>query len=328
MKPRKPEVSVIVLTYNQSDSIGRTLDSILAQQCNFPYEIIISDDSTDSATRQAIEPYVKAFPSVVHLLPKHPQLGVVRNYFHALAHCSGELIADCAGDDYWYGFDGLQLKRDIMMSHPDAAFVHSDWLLRDVRCYDCTLTPSDADGWRQKYRRSYTSGAQLIPVALSASGGPLIHLSTVLYRKAIIDEALAANPSFVQRAEWGSEDLPVIAALLASNRAVCWLPKATLVYSIGGNTLTSPQSLASAARYYVASAIMVMQLAEHYHIPAKAVAKAINAKTHHAISQAILSRDKELIAELKAIVASHKIRRPILDRLKESIKSLLLRFKH
>lgn len=328
MKPRKPEVSVIVLTYNQPDTIGRTLDSILAQQCNFPYEIVISDDSTDSATRNAIEPYAKAFPSVVRLLPKHPQFGVVRNYFHALAHCRGEMIADCAGDDYWYGFDGLQLKRDILMAHPEAAFVHSDWLLRDVRCYDCTLTPSDADGWRQQYRQHYDSGDKLLPVALSANGGPLIHLSTVLYRKAIIDEALATNPSIVERAEWGSEDLPVIAALLASNRAVCWLPKATLAYSVGGNTITSPQSLASAARYYAASAVMVMQLAQHYHVPAKAVARAINAKTHYAISQAILSRDKALIAELQALFASHKIRRPILDRLKESIKSLLLRVKH
>lgn len=36
-------ISVIVATYNQEDTIRRTLDSILMQQCHIPYEIVIGE---------------------------------------------------------------------------------------------------------------------------------------------------------------------------------------------------------------------------------------------------------------------------------------------
>ena len=42
-------ISVIVVTYCQEDTLGRTLDSILAQELDCPYEILVSDDcSSDS----------------------------------------------------------------------------------------------------------------------------------------------------------------------------------------------------------------------------------------------------------------------------------------
>ncbi|MDE6489151.1 MAG: glycosyltransferase, partial [Paramuribaculum sp.] len=41
-----PEVSVIVVTYNQESTIGRTLESILAQKCDFDFEIIVGEDAS------------------------------------------------------------------------------------------------------------------------------------------------------------------------------------------------------------------------------------------------------------------------------------------
>ena len=37
-------ISVVVITYNQERTIGRTLDSILMQQCHVPFEIVIGED--------------------------------------------------------------------------------------------------------------------------------------------------------------------------------------------------------------------------------------------------------------------------------------------
>ena len=49
-----PKVSVIVCTYNQEQTIARSLESILAQKTDFPYEIILADDcSSDSTPRYA-----------------------------------------------------------------------------------------------------------------------------------------------------------------------------------------------------------------------------------------------------------------------------------
>ena len=44
-------VSVIVVTYNQEKTIGRTLDSILMQQCHLPIEIVIGEDGSKDKTR-------------------------------------------------------------------------------------------------------------------------------------------------------------------------------------------------------------------------------------------------------------------------------------
>ncbi len=53
----KPKVSVIVLTYNQEKLIGRTLDSILAQKCDFPFEIIVGEDCSTDGTLAVCRDY-------------------------------------------------------------------------------------------------------------------------------------------------------------------------------------------------------------------------------------------------------------------------------
>ncbi|HBT10061.1 MAG TPA: glycosyl transferase family 2, partial [Leeuwenhoekiella sp.] len=46
MKVKRPELSVFVLTYNQEEFIAQTLDSIINQQTNFDFEIVIGDDAS------------------------------------------------------------------------------------------------------------------------------------------------------------------------------------------------------------------------------------------------------------------------------------------
>ena len=48
-----PYVSVVMTSYNREKYIGQAIDSILAQECKFPFEIIIGDDcSTDNSREQ------------------------------------------------------------------------------------------------------------------------------------------------------------------------------------------------------------------------------------------------------------------------------------
>ena len=49
LKNNQISVSILCVTYNHERYIARTLDSFLAQNVNFIYEIIVSDDcSTDN----------------------------------------------------------------------------------------------------------------------------------------------------------------------------------------------------------------------------------------------------------------------------------------
>lgn len=55
----KPVVSVIVPTYNEERYIGRLLDSLLAQEFNKPYEILIIDGESQDKTIDIIKTYQK-----------------------------------------------------------------------------------------------------------------------------------------------------------------------------------------------------------------------------------------------------------------------------
>lgn len=318
---RKPEVSVIVLTYNQEQTISWTLDSILMQQCSFPYEIVVSDDGSSDATRSVVMRYARAFPSVVRLLPRHERKGLVGNYFHALSHCRGALIADCAGDDCWCGLDSLQRKRDIMAEDPDAAVVHSDWVRLDVSGQQPVRMPSDSDGRHAPWRRDFPDGRCLLAPAIGSSDIPLIHLSTALYRKAIVEEALAADRRLVENESWGCEDLPVVAALLASGRGVRWIPDPTLVYTWGSSSISSPEKAADQARFYLAVSVMTEALARHYGVGRREIGEALASKLHYAVSRVIESGDRELLSAIRTFISDKKIRRPLGDRLKEYVKS-------
>ena len=56
---KNPKVSVIVICYNQRDTISRALDSVLAQE-DCDYEVIIGDDASADGTRCA-----RSMPAVI-----------------------------------------------------------------------------------------------------------------------------------------------------------------------------------------------------------------------------------------------------------------------
>ena len=52
-----PKISVIVLTYNSSDTLREALDSVLRQKCGYDFEIVAGDDgSTDLSLIHISEP--------------------------------------------------------------------------------------------------------------------------------------------------------------------------------------------------------------------------------------------------------------------------------
>lgn len=123
---KKPLVSVVVLTYNQQSTVGRTLDSILAQRGDFEMEVLIGEDASPDGTRAVCERYVADYPDVVRLMPAAPNKGLLRNYVDTLRATRGEYVACCAGDDWWNGTDSLARKVAFLEANPDYGVVHTD----------------------------------------------------------------------------------------------------------------------------------------------------------------------------------------------------------
>lgn len=310
---RNPEISVIILTYNQEATVGRALDSVIGQRCDFQFEIVVSDDCSSDETRKIVSEYAERYPGLVRLLPMSGRRGLVDNYFYALSQCRGAMIADCAGDDYWLGAESLKKKYDLLNGNPKAVFVHSDW----VRVADGSRDqmPSDPNGEMAAMRRNYDDGMELLAPTLGALSVPAVHLSTVLYRNPF--SGMKQIPDIVANKEFGCEDLPLIAYLLSLGRPVVWMPERTLAYSVGHASVSAPVDPAKESRFYMRSVAMICDLAGHYCVPFGAVSESIFSRSHYGIVKAIKSGDKALVNGFRSMLADKKIRRPLKDRLKE-----------
>src|SRR5689334_382568 len=63
----KPLVSAIVLTYQHAPYISQCLESILMQQTNFPFEIIVGEDESSDGTREICEKFAENYPDKIRL---------------------------------------------------------------------------------------------------------------------------------------------------------------------------------------------------------------------------------------------------------------------
>ena len=57
-------VSVLILTYNQEQWITQTIESILAQQTTYPFEVIIGNDCSTDGTLAICESYAAKYDNV------------------------------------------------------------------------------------------------------------------------------------------------------------------------------------------------------------------------------------------------------------------------
>lgn len=112
----KPKVSVVVTTYNHEAFIAPAIESILAQQVNFDYEILVGDDCSTDGTRATLLELHRRHPDRIQLLLPDTNLGFHGNaiFVQLLARATGEYVALLDGDDYWLGSNKLQEQVDLL----------------------------------------------------------------------------------------------------------------------------------------------------------------------------------------------------------------------
>ncbi len=116
------KLSVFVVTYNQEKYIRQCLDSILMQEVDFDYEVVIGEDHGTDGTRSICEEYAEKYPQV-RLLPLTENLGVAGNWRRVLSECRGEYVAMCEGDDFWLDPKRLQKQVDFLDSDIENKYV-------------------------------------------------------------------------------------------------------------------------------------------------------------------------------------------------------------
>ncbi len=111
-------VSVIVLTYNHVNFIGKALDGILMQDFTAPYEILIGDDGSTDGTRDILKKYATDNPDTIRLFLREENLGAAKNAYDLLLNARGKYLAFCEGDDYWTDQRKLSRQVDFLEENP------------------------------------------------------------------------------------------------------------------------------------------------------------------------------------------------------------------
>jgi len=122
---KSPRVSVCVITYNHGRYIDQCLRSIVEQQTDFDFEVIVSDDCSTDGTRTIVESFAQRYPHVVRPLLQQKNLGGNLNYLTVHRAATAEFTSHCDGDDFWQP-GKLQAQVDFLQSHPECVSVFTN----------------------------------------------------------------------------------------------------------------------------------------------------------------------------------------------------------
>lgn len=128
---KKPKVSVTVVTYNHGHWLAECLESIVTQETDFLFEVIVGDDaSTDGLTQKVLQDYAGRYPDLIVPVFREHNIGPTQNYFDVVRRTQGEYIAHIDGDDRMLP-GKLQKQVDFLDAHPECSIV-----THDVRVFD------------------------------------------------------------------------------------------------------------------------------------------------------------------------------------------------
>lgn len=218
-------VTVCVVTYNQEKWIRQTLDSILAQKTNYPYEVIIGEDHGTDGTRAICQEYADKYENVT-LLPSEKNIGVTANWIQCVKAGTGKYIMNCAGDDWWHNPNKIQLQVDFMEAHPDCAICHTDI----DECHENTSITKKSI----KSSRGIKPAEGFIQKEVF-NGRAHMSAVTCCYRRSIF-EAHVPTDRYIELGLLG-EDYPTW-VIMAGYGTVDYLPISTSTYRIGQPSIT------------------------------------------------------------------------------------------
>lgn len=300
-----PKVSVVVVTYNQEDYIARALDSVLAQQTDFPFEIEIADDCSTDRTSDICRAYAAQFPGRIHYTRNRENLGVRENYFRALRRCRAEYIADCAGDDFWVDERKLQKQADLLDANPEVGLVHTDW--RYYSNISGSITTSDPDGSKKPFRKPLAKPGEL-DVAVHTLG-ILIHFCSALFRKSIFLAEAEADPWPFESPEICYEDQQ-LAAIYAHKAAVAYIPDVTLYYTVGQDSFSHTPDLEKDFRFNFSLIKLKQHYTERYHLEKWRIRPSAVRVARFLYSAAIILRDPDRLHDVDTFLRESGMPRP------------------
>ena len=210
-----PELSVLLVTYNQSTYIEKTVHSILIQETSFPYEIVIADDCSSDDTRDKIRNVLEKATIPFRFLESKENVGVLKNYQRGFAACEAPFVAVIEGDDLWTDPCRLQKHVDCLKQHLECTMSANRIIIANYEACRFSISPVLKD--EQKESKFYIFGEDL------ARENVISNFSSCVYRTSCV-RALPKDLYEMEAYDW------LFNIVLAGQGPIAHIPEVMSVY--------------------------------------------------------------------------------------------------
>ena len=126
------KISVLIITYNQQDVIGRAIESVLDQKEYGLKEIVICDDKSTDSNWDVISKYAKMYPEIIRAYRNDPNLGIYPNCEKVVSlRGDADLYYLLSGDDAlcngWFKTIQEFIQNNDINIHERPISIASDW---------------------------------------------------------------------------------------------------------------------------------------------------------------------------------------------------------
>lgn len=206
-----PVLSIIMPVYNEAEYLPLALESVLMQQTDFPFEVLVVDDCSTDDTAEVVRHYRSRAPHIFRYLRNPQNLGNAYAFWHGLSEAKGDFFHVLDGDDFFLLPDKLQRQVDFLREHPSYSAVATNSLrfFPDGRFH----TEAEAGGGDRDYSYHQVLRCDFY-----------LHTSAYMYRNVFKD----AVPDFLQE-EWARGD-SIRTILVAKHGPVRYLDCIASVY--------------------------------------------------------------------------------------------------
>lgn len=128
--PADVRVSVAMTTYNHAPYVVQAVESVLAQQTTFPFELVVGDDCSTDGTRELLQELQRRHPDRLRLVLPARNLGGSGTPMLArtIEAVRAPYVAKLDGDDYWTSPHKLQRQAAYLDAHPECSLCFHDVL--------------------------------------------------------------------------------------------------------------------------------------------------------------------------------------------------------
>jgi glycosyltransferase involved in cell wall biosynthesis len=221
----RPLVSVLMVAYNHQDYLAEAIEGVLAQRCDFEYELLIGEDCSRDETRRIALAYQARYPHVIRVIHSARNVGGDANINRIFARARGTYVAYCDGDDYWCAPDKLSRQVALIEHDPAIGAVHTDWVRARKKAGRWHVASrSEHAGIARRFLEGDLFRYFYFPKALRPC--------TLLYRRSIVADCMAselATPKY----RFGDT---VIAAYVTSRWRVGYVGEVAAVYRESPNS--------------------------------------------------------------------------------------------